>query len=123
MKDISKILRLVIGLVILVLIYLIFNTSNHTKEAIKSINKVNEELKAVQDSLQKAQNTIQITLQKVEKTENELKFLKAERELIVLEEKKKTAKNWKELQFFKDEMIRLEKIKEQLKQEANSYEL
>ena len=123
MKDISKILRLIIGLVILILIYFVFNTSNRTREAIKSINKVNTELKMVQDSLKKAQNMIQITLQKVEKTENELKFLRAERELIVLEEKKKTAKNWKELQQYKDEMKRLEKLKEQLKQEANSYEL
>lgn len=123
MKDFSKIWNTIILALLLVLLYMVFTTSRRTKEAIRIIKEVNTELISVQDSLDKAQNTIQVTLQKIEFTENELKLLKAERDLILLEEQKKNAKDWDELQKFKDEILRIEELKEKLKLEANKYEL
>jgi len=123
MKDFSKIWNTIILALLLVLLYMVFTTSRRTKEAIRIIKEVNSELISVQDSLVKAQNTIQVTLQKIEFTENELKLLKAERDLILLEEQKKSAKDWDELQKFKDEILRIEELKEKLKIEANKYEL
>jgi GTPase involved in cell partitioning and DNA repair len=123
MKDSSKILKYVFIAVLLILFYLVFNSTSRTKEALRIIKEVNTELKTVQDSLKNAQQTIQIVLQKIDFTENELKLLKADRELLELEEQKKTARNWQELQKFKDEINRLEQIKEKLKQEAKHYEL
>ena len=123
MKDTSKILNTVLIAVLLIVLYLVYTTTGRTKDALRIIKEVNSELNAVQDSLQKAQNTIQITLQKIEFTENELKILKAERDLLLLEEQKKNARNWEELQRFKNEIKQLEEIKEKLKLEANNYEL
>ncbi len=49
---------------------------------------------------------------------------KIEQEKILEDTKqKKAAKNWEELQKFKDEIIRIEELKENLKKEANAYEL
>jgi len=123
MKDFSKIWNTIILALLLVLLFMVFTTSRRTKEAIRIIKEVNNELISVQDSLVKAQNTIQVTLQKIEFTENELKLIKAERDLILLEEQKKNAKDWDELQKFKDEILRIEELKEKLKLEANKYEL
>ena len=123
MKDFSKIWNIVMLALLLVLLYMVFTTSRRTKEAIRIIKEVNSELISVQDSLDNAQNTIQVALQKIEFTENELKLLKAERDLILLEEQKKNAKDWNELQKFKDEILRIEELKQKLKLEANNYEL
>ena len=123
MKDSSKIWNMVMLALLLVLLYMVFTTSRRTKEAIRIIKEVNNELISVRDSLHKAQNTIQVALQKIEFTENELKLLKAERDLILLEEQKKNAKDWNELQKFKDEILRIEELKQKLKLEANNYEL
>jgi len=123
MKDSSKIWNMVMLALLLVLLYMVFTTSRRTKEAIRIIKEVNSELISVQDSLDNAQNTIQVALQKIEFTENELKLLKAERDLILLEEQKKNAKDWNELQKFKDEILRIEELKQKLKLEANNYEL
>ena len=123
MKDSSKRWNMVMLALLLVLLYMVFTTSRRTKEAIRIIKEVNSELISVQDSLDNAQNTIQVALQKIEFTENELKLLKAERDLILLEEQKKNAKDWNELQKFKDEILRIEELKQKLKLEANNYEL
>jgi len=123
MKDISKILSVVLIVISIFLLYFVFTGNSKLNEAVKIINDVSGKVRDVKDSLQNAQNSIQGVLKKLEFTENELKILKAERDLLALEEHKKNAKSWEELQIFKSEIKKIEDKKDSLIHEAKKFEL
>ncbi|MBN2348110.1 MAG: hypothetical protein JXJ22_04695 [Bacteroidales bacterium] len=123
MKDINKLLTIVLLIIALLLLYLVFTGSRQLKETHKIIKEVNREIVQVKDSISYARNTIIGIGEKLEFTENELKILKAERQLLELEEKKSKARNWEELTTFKKEITELEEKKMILKEEAKKFEL
>jgi len=123
MKDVSKILSVVLIVISIFLFYFVFTGNSKLNEAVKIINDVNGKVKDVKDSLQNAQNSIRGVLKKLEFTENELKILKAERDLLALEEHKKYAKSWEELQIFKSEIKKIGDKKDSLIHEAKKFEL
>jgi hypothetical protein len=86
------------------------------------IDKVNNELVEVKDSLQSAQKSIEGVLKKLEIAENELSILRTERELIELEEKRQNARNWKELQALKEEIKIMQETKQALIDKAKEFE-
>ena len=92
-------------------------------KAARMIDKVNNELVEVKDSLQSAQKSIEGLLKKLEIAENELNILRTERELIELEEKRQNAKNWKELQYLKEEIKIKQETKQILIEKAKEFEL
>jgi len=123
MKDTGKILSIVLIIISIFLLYFVFKGNSKLNEAVKIINEVSDKVKDVKDSLQNAQNTIQGVLKKLEFTENELKILKAERDLLALEEQKKYAKNMEEVRMFKSEIKKIENKKDSLIHEAKKFEL
>jgi hypothetical protein len=123
MKDLNKVLNTVLIFISVLLLYLVYSGNSKLNEAVKIINNVNDSILVVKDSLQNARNSIQIVLKKLEFTDNELKLLKAERNLLELEEQKKQAKNWEELQLYKVKIKKMEGKKDSLKQDAEKYEL
>ncbi len=106
-----------------VFLYLSVSTSFRLTQAIDIIQKVETDLKVVSDSLVNAQKSIINMLQKLEFTENELRIVKAQRDLLELEELKRQTTNRSELQRFKDEIKTIESKRDSLIQEAKKFEL
>ena len=104
MKDLNKILLIIVIILSLVLIYLVFTGNNNLKSAQKEIEKASSEINVVKDSLTNAQKNISDVLKKIEFAENELKLIKAQRDLLQAEEAKKFANDWEELQQYKKEI-------------------
>jgi cell shape-determining protein MreC len=119
----NKMLTIVLLVIAVLLLYLVFTGNGKLDETVKLMKDVNVKVRIINDSLQNAQNSIQGVLKKLEFTGNELKILKAERDLLELEEQKKKAKNWEELQKFKEEIKRIGDKKDSLQQEAKKYDL
>ena len=64
MKDLNKILLIIVIILSLVLIYLVFTGNNNLKSAKEEIEKASSEINLVKDSLTNAQKNISDVLKK-----------------------------------------------------------
>ena len=62
-------------------------------------------------------------LNKLEFTENELKILKNERDILELEEQQRGTRNKEELKVLKEQILKKEEMKKELQKYANTFEL
>ena len=89
----------------------------------KTLDDVKANVKVVNDSLHTARQTIDGVMKKLEFSENELRILKANRDLLELEEQKSKANNWNELQQFKTEIKKNEIAKDSLIEAAKKFDI
>lgn len=123
MTDLNKILGIVTVAILVVLLYFVFSGNSKLKEAVKTLDDVKANVKIVNDSLQNAQKSIDGVIKKLEFSENELRILKANRDLLELEQLKSKANNWNELQQFKSEIKKNEITKDSLIDAANKFKI
>lgn len=123
MEKFKNALNIVLCVLLAVVLYFVLRGNSQLKQAQESINQVNSELSVLQDSIGNAQQSLSLVLTKLEFTENELKILKNERELLELEELQKSTQNKAELQLLKAKILEKEASKNELKKRANTFEL
>jgi uncharacterized protein (DUF3084 family) len=123
MTEINKVLGIVTVIISVVLLYLVFTGNGKLNDAIKTLDEVSSKVKVVNDSLHNAQQSIEGVMKKLDFSENELRTLKANRDLLELEAKKAKANDWNELQKFKAEIKKNEMTKDSLIQAAKLFEL
>jgi uncharacterized protein (DUF3084 family) len=123
MTDLNKILGIVTVAILVVLLYFVFSGNSKLNEAVKSLDEVKANVKVVNDSLHTAQQSIEGVMKKLEFSENELRILKANRDLLELEEQKRKANNWEELQKFKSEIKKNEVTKDSLIDAAKKFDI
>ena len=123
MTDLNKILGMVTIAMLIVLLYFVFTGNGKLNEAVKSLDEVSTKVKVVNDSLHNAQKSIEGVMKKLEFSENELRILKAERDLLELEEQKKKANDWNELQDFKAKIKKNESVKDSLIDAAKKFDI
>jgi uncharacterized protein (DUF3084 family) len=123
MTDLNKILGIVTVAILVVLLYFVFSGNSKLNEAVKSLDEVKANVKVVNDSLHTAQQSIEGVMKKLEFSENELRIIKANRDLLELEEQKRKANNWEELQQFKSEIKKNETTKDSLIDAAKKFDI
>ena len=123
MTDLNKILGMVTIAMLIVLLYFVFTGNGKLNEAVKTLDEVSTKVKVVNDSLHNAQKSIEGVMKKLEFSENELRILKAERDLLELEEQKKKANDWNELQDFKAKIKKNESVKDSLIDAAKKFDI
>jgi len=123
MTDLNKILGIVTVAFLVVLLYLVFSGNSKLNDAVKTLNDVSAKVKVVNDSLHTAQQSIEGVMKKLEFSENELRILKTNRDLLELEEQKTKANNWNELQQFKTEIKKHESTKDSLIDAAKKFDI
>ncbi len=123
MTEINKVLGIVTVIISVVLLYLVFTGNGKLNNAIKTLDEVSAKVKVVNDSLHNAQQSIEGVMKKLDFSENELRILKTNRDLLELEAKKAKANDWNELQKFKAEIKKNETTKDSLLQVAKQFEL
>ena len=123
MKNIKLILTIALAITTAFFLYYAFNAKSQLKEAENIIENVNSELLILKDSIQASQASLEALIKELDYTTNQLDILKNEREAMALEEQKKRARNWAELQALKEQILALEAEKERLKKEAEKFEL
>ena len=123
MTDLNKILGIVTVAILVVLLYFVFSGNSKLNQAIKALDEVKANVKVANDSLKNAQQSIDGVMKKLEFSENELRILKANRELLELEEQKSKANNWNELQQFKADIKKNEAIKDSLMEAAKKFDI
>jgi cell shape-determining protein MreC len=123
MTDINKILGIVTVAILVVLLYFVFSGNSKLNDAVKTLNDVRDKVKVVNDSLYTAQKSIEGVMKKLEFSENELRILKTNRDLLELEEQKSKANNWNELQKFKVEIKKNEAAKDSLLEAAKKFDI
>lgn len=123
MTGLNKILGIVTVAILLVLLYFVFSGNSKLNTAIKTLDDVKANVKIVNDSLKNAQHSIEGVMKKLEFSENELRILKADRDLLELEQQKSKANNWNELQQFKAEIKKNEAVKDSLIVAAKKFDL
>jgi len=123
MTDLNKILGIVTVAFLVVLLYLVFSGNSKLNDAVKTMNDVSAKVKVVNDSLHTAQQSIEGVMKKLEFSENELRILKTNRDLLELEEQKTKANNWNELQQFKTEIKKHESTKDSLIDAAKKFDI
>jgi cell shape-determining protein MreC len=123
MTDINKILSIVTVILLVVLSYFVFRGSSKLNEAVKTLNEVSAQVKSAKDSLNTAQQSIEGVMKKLAFSENELRILKADRDLLELQEQKSKANNWNELQQFKVEIKKNEATKDSLIEAAKKFNI
>lgn len=123
MTDINKILGIVTVAILVVLLYFVFSGNSKLNDAVKTLNDLRDKVKVVNDSLYTAQKSIEGVMKKLEFSENELRILKTNRDLLELEEQKSKANNWNELQKFKVEIKKNEAAKDSLLEAAKKFDI
>ena len=123
MTDLNKILGIVTVAILVVLLYFVFSGNSKLNEAVRTLDDVKANVKVVNDSLHTARQTIDGVMKKLEFSENELRILKANRDLLELEEQKSKANNWNELQQFKTEIKKNEIAKDSLIEAAKKFDI
>lgn len=123
MTDLNKILGIVTVVLLIVLFYFVFSGNGKLNDAIKTLNDVSAKVKVANDSLHAAQQSIDGVIKKLDFSENELRILKANRDLLQLEEQKSKANNWNELQQFKTEIKKHESTKDSLIEAAKKFNI
>ncbi len=123
MTDINKILSIVTVIILVVLLYIVFTGNGKLNEAVKTLNDVSAKVKVVNDSLHNAQQSIEGVMKKLDFSANELRILKADRDLLELEEQKKKANDWNELLQFKADIKRSESTKDSLIAVAKKFDI
>jgi cell shape-determining protein MreC len=123
MADINKILSIVTVILLVILSYFVFRGSSKLNQALKTLDEVSAQVKSAKDSLNTAQQSIDGVMKKLEFSENELRILKANRDLLELEEQKSKANNWNELQQFKAEIKKNESTKDSLLKAAKKFNI
>ena len=123
MTDLNKILGMVTIAMLIVLLYFVFTGNGKLNEAVKTLDEVSTKVKVVNDSLHNAQKSIEGVMKKLEFSENELRILKAERDLLELEEQKKKANDWNELQDFKAKIKKNASVKDSLIDAAKKFDI
>ena len=123
MTDLNKILGIVTVAILVVLVYFVFSGNSKLNEAVKTLDEVKANVKVVNDSLHTARQTIDGVMKKLEFSENELRIIKANRDLLELEEQKSRANNWNELQQFKTEIKKNETAKDSLIDAAKKFKI
>jgi len=123
MTDLNKILGIVTVIILVVLLYFVFTGSSRLNQAVKTLDEVKANVKVVNDSLHTARQTIDGVMKKLEFSENELRIIKANRDLLELEEQKSKANNWNELQQFKTEIKKNEIAKDSLIEAAKKFDI
>lgn len=123
MTDLNKILGMVTIVMLIVLLYFVFTGNSKLNDAVKTLNDVSAKVKVVNDSLHNAQQSIEGVMKKLDFSENELRILKANRDLLELEEQKKKANDWNELQDFKVKIKKNETTKDSLIDAAKKFDI
>lgn len=123
MEKFKNALNILLTILVIVVLYFVVSGSNKLKETQDTIKQVKTELLVVKDSLNKTQETLSLVIGKLNFTENELKLLKTERELLELEEQQKIAKDWDQLQKLKLKIAKKEASRIELKEKAEKFEL
>ncbi len=123
MTNLNKILGMVTIAMLVVLLYFVFTGNGKLNDAVKTLNDVSAKVKVVNDSLHNAQQSIEGVMKKLEFSENELRILKANRDLLELEEQKKKANDWNELQDFKAKIKKNESTKDSLIDAAKKFDI
>jgi len=123
MTDLNKILGIVTVAILVVLLYFVFSGNSKLNNALKAIDEVKANVKVANDSLINARHSIDGVMKKLEFSENELRILKANRDLLELEEQKSKANNWNELQQFKAEIRKNEATKDSLMEAAKKFDI
>jgi cell shape-determining protein MreC len=123
MTDLNKILGIVTVAILVVLLYFVFSGNGKLNNALQTLDDVKANVKVVNDSLKNAQQSIDGVMKKLEFSENELRILKANRDLLELEEQKSKANNWNELQQFKAEIKKNEATKDSLIEAAKKFDI
>jgi len=123
MTDINKILSIVTVVLLIVLLYFVFSGNSKINETLKTLDNVSAQVKSAGDSLHSAQQSIEGVMRKLEFSENELRILKANRDLLELEEQRRKAANWNELQGIKDDIKKNEALQDSLKKAASLFPL
>lgn len=118
-----KPLTIIILIGVAAFFYLSISNSFRLTQAINIIKNVETNLNVVSDSLKNAQKSIINMLHKLEFTENELRIVKAQRDILELEEMKRQTTNRGELQRFKEEIKTIESKRDSLIQEAKKFEI
>lgn len=123
MTDFNKILGIVTVAILVVLLYFVFSGNGKLNEAVKTLKEVSAQVKSAKDSLNTAQQSIEGVMKKLEFSENELRILKTNRDLLVLEEQKSKANSWNELQDYKAKIKQNEITKDSLIKAAEQFPL
>lgn len=123
MADLNKILGIVTVAILVVLVYFVFSGNSKLNEAAKTLDEVKANVRVVNDSLHTARQTIDGVMKKLEFSENELRIIKANRDLLELEEQKSKANNWTELQQFKTQIKKNEVAKDSLIEAAKKFDI
>jgi len=123
MTDLNKILGIVTVAILVVLLYFVFTGNSKLNEAVKTLKEVSAQVKSAKDSLNTAQQSIEGVMKKLDFSENELRILKANRDLLELEEQKSKADNWNELQDYKAKIKQNEITKDSLIKAAEQFPL
>ena len=123
MTDINKILGIVTVVILVVLLYIVFAGNSKLNDAVKTLNDVSAKVKVVNDSLHNAQQSIDGVMKKLDFSANELRILKADRDMLELQEQKSKANDWNELQNFKTEIKKNESTKDSLVEAAKKFDI
>ncbi|MFA5971006.1 MAG: hypothetical protein WC780_01545 [Lentimicrobiaceae bacterium] len=123
MTDINKILSIVTVVLLIVLLYFVFSGNSKLNETLKTLDNVSAQVKSAGDSLHSAQQSIEGVMKKLEFSENELRILKANRDMLELEEQRRKAANWNELQGIKEDIKQNEALQDSLKKAASQFPL
>jgi len=123
MTDINKILSIVTVVLLIVLLYFVFSGNSKLNETLKTLNNVSAQVKSAKDSLNSAQQSIVGVMKKLEFSENELRILKANRDMLELEEERRKAANWNELKGIKEDIKKNEALQDSLKKAASQFPL
>jgi|CEGD01.1.fsa_nt_gi predicted PurR-regulated permease PerM len=123
MEKFKNALTLVLTILVVVVLYFVVSGNSKLKETQNTINQVNKELSVLKDSISKAQQLVTLVLNKLEFTENELKILKNERDILELEEQQRGTRNKEELKVLKEQILKKEEMKKELQKYANTFEL
>lgn len=123
MTDLNRILGIVTVAILIVLVYFVFSGNSKLNSAMKTLDDVKANVKVVNDSLHTARQSIDGVMKKLEFSENELRILKANRDLLELEAQKSKANNWNELQQFKTEIKKNEVTKDSLIEAAKKFNI
>lgn len=123
MKNLSSLINLILLTALCFVMYFVISSDRNLKDAKIKIIDVYKEITILHDSINKTQKRITLIIDKLKFAENELKILKNDRELLELEEKRRMAANWEELQELKRQIQEKENKKNILKKNANNFEL
>ena len=105
------------------LLYIVFTGNSKLNDAVKTLNDVSAKVKVVNDSLHNAQQSIDGVMKKLDFSANELRILKADRDMLELQEQKSKANDWNELQNFKTEIKKNESTKDSLVEAAKKFDI